>query len=425
MSILLKNGFVVNSTDKKIEKKDIKIEDNKIVSINEIIDCQDCEVIDLKGLYIIPGLVDVHTHFREPGYEYKETIKTGSMAAAAGGVTDAFIMPNTNPVIDNVNVLRQLNRIIKSDSEINIYPIAAVSEGQNGLNLVDMKELKKAGAYAFSDDGNPIMDSEIMKKALIYSNKVGAPIMTHNEEEQLVNDGCINEGIISKKMKVKGIPNIAESKMIKRDLDIAQNFNMPVHICHVSTKESIQIIRKAKEQGVKVTCEVAPHHFSLTEEIIEKKGSIAKVNPPLRTKDDVTEIIRGIKDGTVDIIATDHAPHSEQEKKLDLNRAPFGISGIELSLSITISYLLEKGVIDIFKLIEMMSIKPSKVMNIGVNSIEVGNQANIAIVNLKEKFNVNKNDLISKGKNTPFINTTLTGRVVYTIVNGKIVFRRE
>lgn len=423
MGILIKNCNYVDVKEEEIKTGDILIEAEIIKRIDKDIKTDDNQVINCKGKYLLPGLVDIHAHFREPGFEYKETIRTGSMAAAKGGYTTVFVMPNTNPVIDNVKTLEELKKIIEMDSIINTLPIGAVSMGQKGKILTDIEEMHKDGIYAVSDDGQPIMNYTLMEKALVEANRVGIPLLTHSEDKRLIIKGCINKGNISKELGVEGIPREAENNMIKRDLEIAKKLGLKLHICHVSTKEAVNMIRKAKKEGVKVTCEVTPHHFSITDEIVKEKMSIGKVNPPLRTQEDVEEIIKGIQDGTIDAIATDHAPHSNEEKKLNLYDAPFGISGIELALPITITYLLERNYIDIIKLVKLMSFNPSRIMGIDKGRLYEGCVADLTLVDLNEEFEVKEEDIVSKGTNTPFIGERLHGKVKYTIVAGKIVYR--
>lgn len=423
MGILIKNCNYVDVKEEEIKTGDILIEAEIIKRIDKDIKTDNNQVINCKGKYLLPGLVDIHAHFREPGFEYKETIRTGSMAAAKGGYTTVFVMPNTNPVIDNVKTLEELKKIIEMDSIINTLPIGAVSMGQKGKILTDIEEMHKDGIYAVSDDGQPIMNYTLMEKALVEANRVGIPLLTHSEDKRLIIKGCINKGNISKELGVEGIPREAENNMIKRDLEIAKKLGLKLHICHVSTKEAVNMIRKAKKEGVKVTCEVTPHHFSITDEIVKEKMSIGKVNPPLRTQEDVEEIIKGIQDGTIDAIATDHAPHSNEEKKLNLYDAPFGISGIELALPITITYLLERNYIDIIKLVKLMSFNPSRIMGIDKGRLYEGCVADLTLVDLNEEFEVKEEDIVSKGTNTPFIGERLHGKVKYTIVAGKIVYR--
>ena len=425
MELLIKNCNVVDSGKRTIKQLDLHIRNGIIKNIGKDLNNKCDKVINVNGALVLPGLVDIHVHFREPGYEYKETIKTGSLAAAKGGFTTVAIMPNTNPVIDNVEVLDNLKEIIKRDACIKVLPIGTVTKGQKGEKLVDIKSLYENGVYGFSDDGQPIMNEEIMNKAVKQCDELQIPIMIHSEDKRYVNDGCINLGRVSEKLKVKGISRDAENVMIKRDIEIARNLKLSIHICHVSTKEAVCMIRQAKQDGVKVTCEVAPHHFSITENIILEKQAIGKVNPPLRTYEDIEEIIKGIKDGTVDAIATDHAPHSKEEKQLDIQKAPFGLTGIELALPITNTYLLEKAVIDIFDLVNLMSINPRKIMGMDSRGIEIGAYADITIIDLDEEYILNESDIISKGKNTPFIGMKLKGKVKYTICDGKIVYEEE
>ncbi|WDV47603.1 dihydroorotase [Clostridiaceae bacterium M8S5] len=423
--MIIQNGYYINMKDKKIEKKDIRVKDGIITEIGERLElANEDQIINAKELYILPGLFDMHVHFREPGYEYKETIKTGAKAAAKGGYTGVLTMPNTNPVIDSVEILKALNEIIKKDSMVEIFPSVAVTTGQSGEVLSNFGELIENGAYAISDDGQPIMNEDLMYEALKEKHKLKIPILIHSEDKRYVNNGCINEGKISRELGVRGISSKSEYEMIHRDIKMAEELDTSIHICHISTKESVEIIREAKSKGIKVTCEVAPHHFYADESIVPKKKSIAKVNPPLRAAQDVAEIIRGIKDGTIDAIATDHAPHSSKEKQKDLYEAPFGISGIELALPLTLTKFEEEN-IDIFRLVDMMSINPRKILGLKPELIEVGSRANMVIVDLTSTQVITEESIVSKGKNTPFIGEKLKGIVEYTILEEKIIFRRS
>lgn len=423
MNTFIKDGIFVNMEEKIFERKDIRIENGIVTEIGNLEKRDNEQLIDAKSLYILPGLFDMHVHFREPGYEYKETINTGSLAAAKGGYTGVLTMPNTKPVIDNVDILQKLNDIITKDSIVDIFPAVAVTIDQKGECLSKFESLKKAGAYALSDDGQPVMDEKVMEKALALSKQINLPVLIHSEDKRFVNNGCINEGIVSKKLDVRGISPKAEYEMINRDVKLAEKLNTPIHMCHVSTKESVQIIRDAKKKGIKVTCEVAPHHFYADESMVLSKKSIAKVNPPLRTNEDVQEIIKGLQDGTIDAIATDHAPHSKEEKAKNLYDAPFGISGIELALPLTITKLMNNK-IDIYQIIELMCINPRKILGLDDGLIKVGREASITLVDMEKTQLITEESLVSKGKNTPFIGETLQGIVEYTILREKVIYRR-
>jgi len=346
------------------------------------------------GFVVAPGLVDIHVHFREPGFEYKEDIVSGAKAAAAGGITTACCMPNTMPVADNEDVIKLILEKAKA-VDINVYPIGAVTIGQKGEELTDFAALKKAGAVALSDDGLPIKNTEIMRKALIAAEKENMLIISHCEEEE---------------------------PMVARDVELATETGTRIHIAHVSTAEAVNTIRKAKAAGVRVTAETCPHYFSLTEEAVTEKGTNAKMSPPLRTQKDVEAIIEGLKDGTIDAIATDHAPHSPDEKNLPFNEAPNGIIGLETSLAVTLTFLYHTGKLTMEEIINLMVINPAKILGINAGSLETGNTADMVIFDPNEEWTVDPNHFKSKSRNTPFAGMRLKGKVKCTISKGKIVY---
>lgn len=336
MQLLIKNARVIDAKSETDDYLDILIEGTKIAKIAKDIKAKDAKIFDAKGLIAVPGLVDMHVHFREPGFEYKETVLSGSKAAASGGFTSVCCMPNTNPVIDNQGVVEFIASQSKKAGLINVYCVGAITKSLKGEELSDIGDLKDAGCVALSDDGNPVMNSEIMRRAMEYAGMFNLPIISHCEDINLSAGGVMNEGMVSTKLGLKGIPRIAEISMVSRDIELARYTGSSVHIAHVSCRESVDIIKRAKKEGVKVTCECTPHHFSLSEEALINYDTNKKVNPPLRTTDDIKALIGGLKDGTIDCVATDHAPHAETEKDVEFDYASFGIIGLETALGLVV-----------------------------------------------------------------------------------------
>jgi len=380
------------------------------------------EVIDATGLTVIPGLIDAHAHLREPGYEYKEDIRTGTLAAAAGGFTAVMCMANTKPVNDNESITRYiLNRA--EGAPARVYPVGAVSMGLKGERLTEMAELKAAGCVAFSDDGVPVANSGLMRRALEYSKVANLPVISHAEEHELVGAGVMNEGDVSTRLGLKGIPNAAEDTMVARDLSLAELTGGRLHIAHVSTRGAVELIRNAKARGVRVTAEATPHHLALTDEAVEGYDTNAKMNPPLRSKEDVDALRAGVKDGTIDCIATDHAPHSSMEKDIEFDKASNGIIGLETAFSV-IYGLVENGVFTLSEAVRAMSTNPAKAFGIEGGRLSVGSPANMAIVDLGRSWTVDPRQLNSKSKNSPWLGRVLLGVVVKTVLAGNIVYSR-
>lgn len=379
------------------------------------------KIIDCSFLYIMPGMIDIHCHLREPGFEYKETIETGSKSAVKGGFTTICPMPNTKPVIDNIKTLLEVINKGKKTKLCNVFPYASVTKGQKGEELVNFEELRKAGAIAFSDDGIPVKSAKIMKEGIIAADKEGTFVASHCDQPELA-DGVINEGKISKKLKVKGVPKEAEIIMAAREIALSEVNNVRVHICHISTKETVAIIRDAKKRGVKVTSETCPHYYSFTEDEVLTRGANAKMNPALRTKKDQEAIIEGIQDGTIDAIITDHAPHSKEEKSQELSKTPNGIIGFETALSATIMNLVNKGYISYLEMVKLLSYNPAKLIKIDRGQIEEGKIADLTIFDPEVEYIYKEEDIVSKSKNSPFIGEKLKGKVIYTMVNGKIIY---
>jgi len=373
---------------------------------------------DLQGKWIVPGLIDMHVHLREPGEEHKETIESGTRAAAAGGFTAVACMPNTNPVNDCQSVTRLILEKA-SGASARVYPVGAVSRGSQGESLAEFGEMKQAGAVGVTDDGRPVTDSQLMRRALEYASNYNLLVISHSEDNSLSRNGAMNEGFTSTSLGLKGIPHIAEEIMVYRDLALAEYTGCPVHLAHISTRESIRLIRQAKRNGVRVTAETAPHYFSLTEEAISDYDTNAKMNPPLRTRDDRQAIINALADGTLDAIATDHAPHSILEKDLEFDKAANGIIGLETAVPLTLA-LVRNGHISEAKMIELLSVNPARILSVPGGSLTLGSVADITVIDPGCKFTLHAKDILSKSKNSPFIGADLQGRAVLTLCNGRI-----
>jgi len=425
MKILIKNGHVIDVKTKRDGIFDIIVENGKITDIGNDFNVGNCDLIDASGKYVVPGLVDAHCHLREPGFEYKEDIESGTRSAAVGGFTSVACMPNTNPVIENEAVVKYIINKAKTEGYVNVYPIGAISKGQKGEELAEIGELKFAGAVAISDDGKPVRNSSLMKKALQYASMFDITVISHCEDLDLAEDGAMNEGYRSTVMGLKGIPSAAEEIMVARDLILAEYTKTPIHIAHVSTALSVELIRNAKKRGVKVTCETCPHYFSLTEDACENFNTLAKVNPPLRTQDDVNAVIEGLRDGTIDIIATDHAPHHPDEKNIEFSLAASGMVGFETAVPLAVTCLIKPEIIGMNKLVEKMSVNPSKMLGLNKGVLEKGRAADITIIDINEEVTVDINNLSSKSKNSPYNGFKLFGSVYYTIVDGRIIVREK
>lgn len=421
MKLLIKNGHIVDVKTGINGIYDLLAVDGKIAEIAKGLDEEGCEVIDAKGLYVLPGLVDAHCHLRDPGFEYKEDIESGTRSAAMGGFTSIACMPNTNPVADNEAVIKYIINKARQEGYVNVYPIGALSKGQKGEELAEIGELKFAGAVAVSDDGKPVRSSSLMKKALQYASMFDITVISHCEDIDLAEEGVMNEGYMSTILGLKGIPAAAEETMVARELILSDYTGVPIHIAHVSTALSVELIRNAKKRGVKVTCETCPHYFSLTEKACEGYNTNAKVNPPLRTAKDVKAIIEGIADDTIDIIATDHAPHHRDEKTVEFSLAANGMIGFETALPLALTHLVKPGIISISKLVEKMSSNPARILSIRKGTLEVGGAADITLVDPEDEYTVDVLKFQSKSKNSPFDGMKLTGSVWGTIVNGRVV----
>ena len=425
MSILIKNGNLVNVEKNNIQKQyDILLEKGKISKIGKNLKVKADSVIDAKGLLVCPGLIDMHVHLREPGMEYKETILTGAQAGVAGGFTSLVCMPNTKPVLDNSGLINSIKEKAKKAC-LNIYPVGAITKASEGKELTEIGDLIDEGAVAISDDGRPVMDSDVLRKALEYTKMFDISILSHCEDTNLSNSGVMNEGYNSMILGLKGIPNQAEAIAVARDISLAELTGAKIHIQHVSTKESVEIIKQAKKKGVKVTAETAPHYISLTDDEVLGFNVCAKVNPPLRTREDVKSIKKAIADGVIDVIATDHAPHSQEEKDLEFDNVPFGMVGLETAVGVVFTELVHNEKMDVVDVIKKMTINPSDILKLEKGIIKEGEDADITIIDPNLEWTVDKELFKSKSKNTPFNGKKLKGKAVYTIVNAKVVFKEE
>ncbi len=420
MDILLKNGYVVDSRNRVEGIRDILIKDRIIAKVAEKIEANADEVIDCTGLTVIPGLCDMHVHFRDPGQTHKEDILTGSEAAAAGGVTAVACMPNTSPVCDNPETIRYIIDKAKK-AKIKVYPVGCITKGLAGDELCDFEALKKAGAVAVSDDGRPVKNARIMGEAMIKAHYAGLRVISHCEDLDIINGGIINAGKVARELGVKGMSRSSENIITGREIQLANDLEMPIHIAHVSTKEVVTLLRNAVRHGIMVTSETAPHYFTLTEEKLLSRDADYRMNPPLRCEEDVKAITEAVIDGTIDCIITDHAPHAADEKA-DFEKAPNGVVGLETSLAVTLTQLYHTGRMSLTKIVRMMCETPRRLLGIEGGSLEPGNVADIAIVDLNKEWVVEPEKLHSKSKNTCFKGMNLKGKVKYTLVNGKVVF---
>jgi len=421
--LLIKNGRVIDPLSNTDRVMDILVQENKIVDMREEISEDDCKVINAANMLVFPGLIDMHVHLREPGYEHKETIKSGTCSAAAGGFTTVVCMPNTNPVIDNPAMVEYIKMKAEREGHVKVKSIAAITKGSKGEELSPMGELVKYGAVAFSDDGMPVTSSNFMRRAMEYASMWDAPIVSHCEDLELRGDGVMNEGKMSTILGMRGIPSAAEGVMVSRDIVLARYTRCRLHIAHISTKFSVEMVRRAKEEGIMITAEAAPHHFSLTDEAVEGYSTMTKVNPPLRTREDVKAVKVGLADGTIDAIATDHAPHHRDDKEVEYKLAAFGISGLETAVPLAVTNLLKPGLLTPMQLAERMSLAPAKILKINGGYLKKDGPADITIIDPNCEFTVDADKFVSQGKNTPFDGMRLCGRAAYTIVEGKIKYK--
>lgn len=418
-SLFIQNGRIIDPRNGIDKIGDILIRDGKIIGVCDVdSSIKPDKIIDASGLCVIPGLIDVHVHFRDPGFTHKEDINSGSLAALAGGFTSVIQMPNTNPPLSTPEMVLEYTR----DNPVHSFVAAAVTSDRAGKQINDLENLYDAGAAAFSDDGSPVYNDSIMADALEQSKQFGLRIMSHAENLELAKDGVVIKGDVADELGVIGIERNAESSMVERDIELAAKTQGLLHICHVSTKESVDLIRKAKYDGVNITAEVTPHHLLMNHKAVLQYGTNAKMNPPLAYEEDRLACVDAIKDGTLDIIATDHAPHSKEEKSQSLSDAPFGIIGLETSFALIYTHFVKTEILTLSQLIELMSARPSEIFNLPGGCITAGKSANLAIVDLEEEYVIDSDKFHSKSSNTPFDNFVVQGKVKWTIVDGEIRF---
>lgn len=425
MTILIKNGRLINPSENLDKVMDIFVEDGIIKEKAESIEKQADTVIDAAGCYVMPGLIDLHVHFRDPGLTYKEDIETGSKAAAKGGFTTVCCMPNTKPVVDNVETVKYIIEKGEKTGLTNVLPVGAVTKNMAGVEITDVEELKKAGICAISEDGKSVMNSGVYRKAMKNAAKANVPVLAHCEDINLVEGGVINLGDKSSELGVKGISNAVEDVIAMRDIMLAKETGATLHLCHCSTKDSVEMVKRAKEEGIKVTAEVCPHHFSMCSDDITSNDGNFKMNPPLRAREDMEALIKGLQDDIMDVISTDHAPHSAEEKAKDLEHAPFGIVGLETSVALTVTNLVKKGYLTPMQMAAKMSYNPAKVLGIPKGTLDEGKIADITIIDPDKEYTIDVNTFESKGKNTPFDSYKVSGEVEYTILNGKVVYSNK
>jgi dihydroorotase len=423
MALLIKNAVIVNADKMHDDPQDILIEDGRISKIATSIKASNIETIDAKGCLVTPGLIDLHVHLREPGREDKETIETGCRAAAKGGFTTIFCMPNTTPVIDNAMIVEAILKEAKRVGLVNVVPVGAITKGQKGEELVDMFELKAAGCLALSDDGKTVANSQLMRLGMEYARMAGLVLIEHCQDPLLWGKGVMNEGLVSTLLGLRGDPGISETVIVARDIEIAHYLKSRIHLAHMSLKRSVELIRFGKECGIQVTAEACPHHFTLTDESVKGYDTNTKVNPPLRTQEDVDAIKQAIKDGTIDCIVTDHAPHTHEDKEADYDHAPFGMIGLETSVGLTITELVNKKYLTWPKMVERMSTAPARVIGLKDKGVlKVGVDADITIIDPNKEWTFKKEDVVSKSQNSPFLGWKLKGQVQKTICGGKITY---
>ncbi len=421
--LLIKNGHVIDPHSRLDKKSDILIKNKKIADIKEKISSDGKKTIDASDKIIAPGFIDMHVHLRDPGQEHKETIETGSKAAAKGGFTSIACMPNTVPVNDNSGTTEYIISEAKKRASVNIFPIAAVSMGQKGELLTEMADLIKSGAIAFSDDGYPVSNSQLMRRCLEYARELNTLIIEHCEDLDLSSKGVMNEGYQSYLLGLQGIPDYSETVMVARNIILAQKTNSRLHLAHMSTKGSVELIKTAKNKGLKITSEVTPHHLFLDDSLLSGYDTNLKVNPPIRAKQDNKSLIKAVRQGIIDVFASDHAPHTPDEKEVEFNKAPFGINGLETAVSLILDKLVNKNIISLNRLIEMYSCNPAKILGLeNKGKIEIGADADLTFIDTEKKITVDVNTFQSKSRNNPFHNWKLKGSPVVTIVGGKVVY---
>ncbi|PKM45551.1 MAG: dihydroorotase [Firmicutes bacterium HGW-Firmicutes-8] len=423
MKLLVRGGKVIDPANDFCQAADILIDSGKISAVGQNLKANGAEVIDAKNKLVLPGLIDMHVHLREPGLEAKETIASGTRAAARGGFTSVACMPNTNPVVDNQALVEFINSRAASDGVVNVFPIGAITKGSAGSELAEIGDMKSAGAVAISDDGRPVMNAQVMRLAMEYAKMFNLPVISHCEDIDLAANGVMHEGYFSTVFGLKGISRLAEEVMVARDIMLAELTGTKVHIAHISTAGSVELVRMAKKKGLNVTAEATPHHFTLTAEAVGGYDTGTKVNPPLRGADDIRAVKEGLGDGTIDVIATDHAPHTVEEKDVEYNYAPFGIVGLETAVGLAFKELVNPGLLTVEELVRKMSVNPARILGLPKGHLGVGADADITIVDpgLREVVDVQR--FASKGKNSPFGGWELKGLPTVVIVGGRVVMQ--
>ncbi len=423
MKILIKNGHVLDPATGKDGIFDLLIEETLIKKVEPIITEECDQVIDASGKYVMPGFIDLHVHLREPGFEYKETILTGSMAAAKGGFTSICPMPNTRPVIDNKYMIEYLKLKAEKEAVVHILPVGAVSKDQMGTELADIEGMVEAGALAISEDGKSVMDTALYYKSMKIAAKTGITVLAHCEDKSLVGNGVMNAGAKAEELGMEGITNSVEDVITARDILMAKETNAKLHLCHCSTKDSVALVKMAKEMGQQVTGEVCPHHFTLSDADIMRDDANYKMNPPLRSKADVQALKDGLKNNIMDVIATDHAPHSKEGKEKSIKDAPFGIVGLETAFALTVTELVRQGYLTPMQMVEKLSCNPANVIGVDKGSLQPGYMADLVIADMEEEYTIDSSQFVSKGTNTPFDGKKVYGRIEQTFVNGKLVYK--
>lgn len=424
MSIIIKQGRILDPSVNRDEVADLYVENGRIAFIDKNIEKEDAEIIDAKGLYVMPGLIDLHVHLRDPGLTYKETIESGCEAAINGGFTTIFAMPNTKPVADSKEVITYVQEKAKQTG-VKVYQVGAITKGMQGKELSDLEGMIEAGCIAISEDGKSVMDSGLYREAMKIAAKNNIPVLAHCEDINLVEGGVMNQDEQSEKLGLKGISNAVEDIIVARDIFLAKETGARLHLCHCSTKDSVEMIRQAKADGMSVSGEVCPHHFTLTSEDIPSDDGNYKMNPPLRQKEDVEALIQGLKENVMDVISTDHAPHSQEEKNCSMTNAAFGIVGLETSVALTISELVRPGILTPLQMAAKMSTNPARVSGLESGTLQIGSVADIVIIDPNKSYIIDPATFKSMGKNTPFAGRKVYGKVVYTIGNGEILKRPE
>ena len=424
-SILIQGGHVIDPANQFDGEADVFLKDGKIEKVGKNLKVKADQVIDAKGKIVTPGLVDIHVHLREPGFEYKETIATGTLAAVAGGVTSVACMPNTNPPIDDQAIVYFIKSKAEKEGYCHVFPVGCISKRREGAEMSEIGELKKAGVVALSDDGSPVMNAELMRRVMEYAKTQDLVVIEHCEDMHLSNNGVMNEGAPSTAMGLRGIPTASETVMVARNIVLAEMTGAKFHVAHLSTAGSVELVRQAKKKGLKVTAETAPHYWSLSDKSIKNYNANFKMNPPLRGEEDVAAIRKALKEGVIDCIATDHAPHAGTEKQCEFDQAAFGIVGLETLFALTYSHLVEPGVVSLSRAIEMLTVGPSKIVSIPKGTLSEGADADVAIFDIQTEKEVDVKKFKSKGKNSPFNGWRLKGWAVTTIVSGEVKYQRE